>query len=218
MFDPPYDASTWIPYLQLLVEAIKGVAWPSAFAFLVYNFRDELRPLLANIKSLGPTGVTFSDARQISKTPDDGSDELATGSPTPLNNPVADRIRQNLTVQLEAFNSDSREEELIKSLTFRLLEKNFFTAYLNIFGSQISALEKLNVQPINKDRAKELFKDLQSEHEELRKFSLDQYLNYLFNWEFIERDEDGEQFRITQNGRDFLVFLQSHGLPKDRPL
>ncbi|WP_074787284.1 hypothetical protein [Roseovarius tolerans] len=119
-------------------------------------------------------------------------------------------------LELEAIPADKRQEKLIRGLTYRLLEKTFFAAYADIFGSQIRALEELNSRNISKSEADLMFKELQREFEPFKVWTLEKYLTFLFRFEFIEISED--VYSITQTGRNFLVFLSLHGLTKERSL
>src|SRR6056297_2419951 len=115
MFNPPYDAATGIPYLQLLVESIRAVAWPTEVVLVIWIFRDDLKPLLAKIESFGPSGVKISQPSQPTQSIE-GDSETALGE-IALSDPVAREIDQSIRNELNKIPQERQKEKLITGLT-----------------------------------------------------------------------------------------------------
>lgn len=54
-----YNPESGIPYLGLLTDLLKGIAWPLAAYFMAIAFKVELKQLLSRVIKAGPTGVVF---------------------------------------------------------------------------------------------------------------------------------------------------------------
>ena len=87
---------------------------------------------------------------------------------------------------------------------------------MNIFGSQIEVLEFLNATPATRDKLKSDFEKLKQSQEAFSSWGLDEYLQYLKNWQFIV--EENDRFQITSTGNLFLTFLAMQQLDKNKPL
>ncbi|WP_139194557.1 hypothetical protein [Roseovarius tolerans] len=101
MFEPPYEATTGIPYLQLFVELLRAVAWPMAIVLALWIFRNDLRPMLAKIESFGPSGVKLSQVSQSSQSLEsETKQKLADIELDPLTDPAAKRIEDNIFARI----------------------------------------------------------------------------------------------------------------------
>jgi hypothetical protein len=131
-----------------------------------------------------------------------------------LTDPAAATIEARNSKDLLSVAELSKQAVLLRALTTQELHKHFALAYSNIFSSQINALDALNSRAVTYEEAKEMFTKLQEEKEPFREWTLQKYLNFLVVWGFIARTQDG--YEITETGRNFLNFLVSNGLSKDR--
>ena len=216
MFHADYEPSTWIPYIVIILDFLKGVAWPLAALGIAALFSKEIKQILPRIKQLGPTGVHLESPEQEGSKPDDVTAAgIASVSLGPLIDPVAANFEENTNDILENIPEVERVPRLVRALAFQQLNKSFALAYHGIFGSQIRALRELNVRNISRSQADDWFKELQKENSAFAEWNLDEYLNYLFSWQLVE--ESMGLISITETGRNFLRFLVEHKLSEDRP-
>jgi hypothetical protein len=214
MFNPPYEASTWIPYLEIVLEFIRAIAWPVAAIIGASIFSKELKSLLPRIRKIGPTGFELDTAFQNDFGPNDMPERVVSNTLGNLNDPVAATIEARNLADLKSVPDAHKEAVLLRALTTQELFKYFALAYSNIFSSQIGVLEILNTRKVDNSDAKEMFRKLQDEKEPLRELTLEKYLNFLFIWKFIKHEEGA--YEITETGRNFLSFIVTTGLSKDR--
>ena len=216
MFHSDYQPSTWIPYLIVVLDFLKGMAWPLAALFIAALFSREIKQMIPRIRQVGPSGLHIESADQEGANPKELSkDGLSTVSVGELTDPVALAIENENRTFLEDIASEDQTARLLRALTVQQLYKSFAIAYSYIFGSQIRALRELNVRSISRPQAEHMLKELKADEPVLREWELDQYLNFLVAWDFIV-EEDG-WFKITVTGKNFLLFLTEHSLPDDRP-
>ncbi|MBN2742211.1 MAG: hypothetical protein JXR35_15060 [Rhodobacteraceae bacterium] len=225
-FDFPVE--TGLPYLQLLVETIQWVAWPIAAYLVALAFREPLSEILKKLRviSYGPGKAEFSVDQRTNPDalkslisadragPLEGAEEYSIARLSNAQKEVRDHIAQDLN----RFPDERREEILTIELALERLQKHFALAYANIFGSQIRALELLNQRQgrVSLSVAEDEFANLKREYEAFRDWSLPRYLQFLEDFNFVSV-KDGS-VEITPVGKDFIIWLDFHGLSKDRPL
>ncbi len=199
-----------------LIEAIVTVAiWPAALILLVLYLRQEISALLLRVSKVGTDGVKFHRA---SNQQDLSENVQATNLPSStleqLSDEVAAEVERRLKSDLESVSDENKIPILLRALTIERMNKTFAVAYSNIFGSQIRALESLNEKEIPKTEAEKKFKELQKNDPVFAEWDLERYANYLISWKFVKYSDD--LYSITSTGRDFLLFLTSNGLSKER--
>lgn len=215
MFHADYEPNTWIPYLVVLLDFLKGVAWSLAALGIAALFSKEIKQILPLIKQLEPGGLHLESPEQEWSKPDEiAAAGIASVSLEALVDPVVTKIKADTNTILESIPDAERVPRLVRALAVQQLSKRFTFAYYGIFGSQIRALRKLNVRNIPRGQADEWYKKLQAENPAFSDWNLDEYLNYLFKWGFI--GESMGVMSITETGWNFLRFLVEHKLSEDR--
>lgn len=199
----------------MLSDLLKGLAWPVAVAVVAFVFRHELIRVVPRITSVGPNGIVMAPSDQNSKVPESlDSTKLSANRMEPLVDPMAIEIESKNRELLETMRVEDREDRLLRSLTFEQMNKSFGIAYANIFGSQIGFLKSRNSLPISRQDAEIYFNNVKAAYPSLEGWSLDQYLQFLLSWRFIE--ENHGMLSITMTGRSFLQFIVAHGLSENR--
>ena len=132
----------WLFHSDL--KGLGAVLWPIVLAGAIYEFRAELRGLLARLRRVGATGAEFAEvsiAAQITAVPVDQA--LKAVAPSEIQpNYIRARV-EALRPELNAREPDdhSRREHL---LMLRLAEaqqsRDWQAVWLNIFASQLEAL------------------------------------------------------------------------------
>lgn len=210
--------STWLieflPFWESLFNLLAALAWPIAAIAIARIFRTEIKNLFLRVTKVSFSGAEFGLSHQ--KSPEDSVEKksLSQIETNELADPTMQRIESKNSKELATFQPEDREKILLRALTVAQLEKNFSIAYTSIFGSQIRALDLLNSRAVARVEAEELFKANSEGDTVLSSWTLDQYMNYLLAWEFVEY-HDGT-YKITETGRNFLRFLTNTGLSKER--
>lgn len=223
MLEFPYQVSSGIPYIALLVEALRWVSWPIAAMVVAHVLKDPIVAAANRLRGLAYGGVKADFASQTSRA-ETLDEPLAQTTKTPnalIERNMSEALKQVsafVEQELKAFPEEQKIEVLIVSVAAERLQKHFALAYANIFGSQIRALEMLNQKnyAILISEASQMFTELQAQHEEFRDWTLEKYLSFLRNFQLVEVDE--KEIRLTPIGRDFVVWLNAAGLDKDRAL
>ncbi len=214
LIDPTY----WIPLGEFIVAFFKATAWPGAVVLVAFWFSKEVKTLIPRISKVSLSGVEISQSVQRANDPKElDKGILKGGDADKLNDPVARKIEEKYVADLDKLDpndSGEREKALIRSLTQQHMQKHFAIAYANIFGSQIRALHELNSRNITIEEAEKMFVELKLEQPALETWTLEQYLNYLFVWRFI--DKNGNAISITETGKNFLHFLVLNSLSESR--
>lgn len=226
MIDYPYEPATWLPYLALVVEFVRVVAWPVAAAAAVVVLRQPVLSLIPRISTLRAPGIEVNiesaKERQIAKTHSSEHESVIQESGRVVRNlPRTEAIQQveaKIRELLERFPQAEREDLLVNALAADRLERHFALAYINIFGSQIRALQLANERGgfISRAEAEKEFESLKQYTEPLKDWTLDRYTAFLESNEFVRRTPEG--FQLTNFGRDFIGFLIRSGLPTSKPL
>lgn len=205
---------TWLEFFAYIVGRL---AWPGAVVFAACLFRSEVSDLIARMKGLSASGAEFevqgNASAAIAEARGDAEIESA---PHSFQTAEATSILEANCKALEDIPDRDRTKTLLHALTNQQYEKMFALIYADIFGSQIRALEELNVRPVSREEAGKMLYDLKKDTPALRNVGLDQYLSFLKQWNLIE-ERDGTFF-ITGFGKDFLRFRTGAGLSPNRPL
>lgn len=201
--------------LELLESITMAAIWPTVLISLIWYFRHEISALIERIKHIGTGGVGFHSSAGQQNSPDNvAATQLSPSTLESLPDGVAAEVERRLKSDLESVSDDNKIPILLRALTIERMNKTFAVAYSNIFGSQIRALESLNEKNFSKGEAEKEFKELQKNDPVFVEWDLERYADYLISWKFVECSDD--IYSITIAGRDFLLFLTSNGLSKDR--
>jgi hypothetical protein len=109
-------------------------------------------------------------------------------------------------------------ETLIRQLAAQQCVTFFERTYRVIFGSQISAMDFLNTSsPVPASLIEAVFFDTAKNFEQAfySDFTFTQWLAFMLENMLIA--QDGENFGISVQGRDFLVWMVNSGLPHSKP-
>ena len=203
---------SWIEFFAVVLPP---AFWPFTVAFVAMVLGPKLIAELPRVHKLGPAGVELFrlEPTQESSAEDLGSG-LAIENLEELGDPVAKELEQTILEDISKFPEQERQERLVRALTNSQMARSFLLAYSSIFGSQIRALERLNTRHISRDEAQDMFLELQSSDPVFEGWTLDDYLQFLIHWKFIEYENTA--YHITTTGQNFLLFLTSSQLLKDR--
>ncbi|WP_143597869.1 MULTISPECIES: hypothetical protein [unclassified Thioclava] len=226
MLNVSYEPSTGLPYIALLVEALRWLSWPVAIVVIAFIFREPLKGLLRNIKHLtvGNNRAEFIPQQRGNSGALDDSlpGEQRSNKVLPILEenltPAQREIRDSVREELEDHPEHERLEILIAAVAKERLLRHFASAYSNIFGSQIRALELLNQRggQISLEEARKEYAILQKELTDLASVPFEGYIRYLTDFRLV--DVDAECIRLTPIGRDFVIWLNAIGANKDKPL
>lgn len=216
-----YAPETALPYLMLLVEALKAVGWPVAIVFMVWWLRVPILSLIPRINSLKAPGleVGLDSAKesQIAKTEPRDLRQVSVVAGLPKTDAII-ALESQVRNELPKYPRSEHEDLLINAVAVLNLEKHFSLVYMNIFGSQIRALQAINERggQISLTDAEEGFEEIKQAVAELRDWTLERYTAYLESNGLLVRDSN--KIKLTPVGRDFISFLVRHGLSTQKPL
>lgn len=198
-------------------------AWPGSIVviaiFFMVFFHKDISALLARIQKISKEGILTS-SHQPQKVPESKStaEELmrAFDSKVLLEQETSikkDLERRGLSNQQETLNV------LVRHLAATQLA--LFFEYVNtlIWGSQVGILQHLNSTPQGETSEKlKSFYDYAAiiYPDAFANYSIEQYLGFLVTSKLIT--QIGDQYLITDLGRDFLGYLVNTGRTGFRPL
>lgn len=217
MIDHPYAPETLLPYLLLVVELAKAIAWPASVLLIFFVLREPIATLLSRIRNLSAAGVEVglepkqeklsanSDPAIISKVSDEKTEAFRA---------LEELIRKDLT----KIDPANREELLINQLTGEKLLRHFTSTYSQIFGSQIALLRSLeqSEKGMSLVELENYFKEVQSRYPELKDWDSIQYVRFLEGSRLLNKENGA--IILTDIGADFLKWITSTGLSEARGL
>lgn len=129
-------------------------------------------------------------------------------------------VEKHLLEMLETFVPDKQIPILTQALAQTRLEVHFERVHRMIFGSQIEGLKLLNQEPqgrTTRDQAEKWFNEnVKAKNPEFYADArFENWIKYLVGTLLVEAEANS--VKITDIGRDFLVYRQAVGLPDDRP-
>lgn len=129
--------------------------------------------------------------------------------------PAVDEVRNWLSGRLNEFPDGERPARLLGFAAETHIRADFFRAYVNIYGSQLSLLRIANMSggAVTLEVARRTFEEaLARNTEPAHPFKeLDQWLDFLKRCVFVETNEHAVV--LTQRGKLFLHFMVEEGLP-----
>ena len=204
----------WVSWLEFFATVLPAYAWAIAAIVVALIFRPIVGKVLPRLAKLGPSGAEFHREGTQRSTDVAPPPIQSPHNEEPLTDPVAIELEEKINRDLGNIDDNEKEQRLIRALTYSQLNRHFALAYANIFGSQIRALERLNAQSVTHLEAQQLFEELQKVDDSFKDWTLKNYLQFLFAWRFIK--EEGGALHITPTGQNFLVFITTSHLSKDR--
>ncbi len=98
-----------------------------------------------------------------------------------------------------------RENILIRLMATLIIYDLFERTWLNIFGSQLKALQRLSTTPLSLAELRQYYEDgVINNTQFYEKYSFEQWLTFLRNWVLILQQD---KIEITVRGREFLKYI-----------
>jgi hypothetical protein len=210
-----------LPFWQQIFTLLATVSWPLALIVIVRT----LHPMFSRIFS--DRGISFEGVgTQIRiderKHAQDDSESLAV---TPLSaakltlprTVAIDEEETALRSAIEQLPPADRNDIVINALAIERLEKHFALTYVDIFGSQLVFLQKINERgsAIAAADGEIFFSEVKSRVPELSDWDFGKYCNYLVQRNLIRVSANIE---LTPVGKDFIHFVVRYGLRTDKGL
>lgn len=204
----------WMEWAKTIIDLLKGTAWPLSVVFIVWIFRREIRERIKDIVSLGMGGAVLQPSSQPNPVkPETGLKPEA--HPLPTVRALAEKIEQ----QLAGMPPDTHVSRLIYALAEAQTERNFEFIWGLIFASQIHALRLLANEPsvAMKDAREYYENEIRPKNDGLKELSFDDWSRFLYGQNLISNVPPG-RIAITDNGRDFLVYVDTLKQSFERPM
>lgn len=208
-----------------MLQTILGMGWPLAtLLFAIFGtliFRKPLYGFIERVRHVGKDGVSTNEIpkAQIEETKKKAVEDLMRLGDSALLQEIEKSILSDLQIRGLDCATDS-VKILSRHLAATRIALEFEQVHSVIFGSQIYLLKKLNEYPgvgLNSDFVKKHFIDVQLLFPvDLGNWTLENYLNFLFNRFLIRKDFDS--YRITVRGAEFLMWMVRMGRSESRPL
>ncbi|HMJ44397.1 MAG TPA: hypothetical protein VK522_19190 [Pseudolabrys sp.] len=199
---------------QLLVDLLKGLAWPAVALILGFLFKTELRSLFPRIIKAGPGGIELDREKQRIPRSTGELQEL----PGLQRTAKMAEIEKSIHQALELYDSNKQVDLLVRHLAQSRLETVFERIYGAIFGSQILGLRALantGGGSVSKEEAIKFFDDVKSKYPEFYgKSTFEDWISFLRSFELVR--DNGNSVEITELGRDFLLYLTARGLSENK--
>ena len=201
----------WLEWAKTTFDLLKGIAWPFAAFGIVWIFRKQIRDRIPDLASFGPSGAVLNPPQQRISSQQLATLEVAS-HPLATVNMVVDIVRADLA----DFTPEAKEPRLIRALAEARVLTNFESVFGVIFGSQIEALKLLLEGPIAFSDAEKRFEEEVSPIATGGQDSLsfEAWSRFLLFTYLVELN--GDQFSITQKGRDFAEWVATtkSGIPR----
>lgn len=213
-------------WLSAVVEIVKAIAWPIVVFLAVWRFRTEIIAFL----SLIPKGKKFEVDMLGVKARIDVAEQQQSGQQNPAvekiditfsldpsHRQAVNLIEQRLHAEIKALDSNKREAILVRALALSRMEAGHEFTYNRIFGSQILGLKRLNeMGRASIDDAREFFNPFAEQFPHIyANYGFDGWLGFLKNGGLIV--QTNSFLKITEFGRDFLIYLTDRRLAENKP-
>jgi hypothetical protein len=211
----------WLEFVKVLVP----LGWPIVTVIVTLLLKGEIFTFLRTILQRnfefelpgGFKGKVDAAEQQKSADQNPAAKELTEAAPNPSQSPALNRIVTELQNALTKIDKQARETTLVRALAETRLRAGHEFLYNRIFGSQISALKRLNeIGQATVDDARQFFKPYAEQFPQLySKYGFDKWAGFLeSNGLVVQKDGLME---ISDFGRDFLVYLTTMRLPENKP-
>ncbi|WP_143518891.1 hypothetical protein [Pseudomonas fragi] len=212
--------ATWEWFERVCVGLWTGLGWPHSaliiFLIAVYFFKNEIKNVIPRIKRFGTNGLELeSPPPQIQPSVSPGELKEFSEGEFPHSYGI---VLGLVTKQLEEKNDQDKFKFLLSDdVRWRVLWY-FENIYSFIFGGQIRFLELLNQRGMNgvslseAQQKWEEYKEINKPH--MDDWEMQPYLDFLIVKELIV--VEGEGFKITITGNEFLVWMAKNGRSSNR--
>lgn len=206
------------------VELVRALAWPITVVVVALAFKSEflafIPPMLRRKIELELPGgfkakIGAAEQQQGGNPTDKKLDENPAIKPSPR--AALNLIETRLRGELESMDAARKEPVLLRELAQSRLEMGHEFTYNRIFGSQILALKRLNeVGCATVDDAREFFKPYAEQFPQIySNYGFDGWLGFLISNSLIV--QNGSVLKISDFGRDFLIYLTDRRLTESKP-
>lgn len=210
--------------MEEITKIISCLGWPHITLifgiFFIIIFYTPIIAFINRIKTVGKEGVTTDGSLgvQDKKTQKKAVEELMNIG----DSVVRDYLEQTIMHDLSSRGLETEGDTiklLVRYLAATQLALDYEQIYNLIFGSQILLLKRLNEvvgQGKPKEYIDEYFAKVQTTFTDLKTWSLDQYLDFLFKSTLITNVSG--KYHITNKGVDFLSWMIRNGRTENRGL
>ncbi len=222
------------PLVSSVLDLIGRLAWPAVVLLLARRFEPQLRELFARIRE-GPVGTKFDPAQtqagarasgiEAGLTTPSAAAALLPGAgakpediPDPVN-PVVARAAKAIQedTKLTAYqNPETRAKLLAIALGAAQTALNFDRIHRFIWASQMAILRHLDRAGTGGEteaNVRKYYETAAAKYPALfGAYPFERYIGYLTNANLIE--QAGDSFRISDDGREFLKYVITAGLPE----
>ena len=207
--------------MEDISKTIAGIRWPPialifSIVFIIV-FRSPISAFIGRIRSVGKGGVTTDSSPEVQheKQRKKAVEDLLNVGDSVVINELEQLIITDLSARDLETEGDSIKV-LVKHLAVNQLELDFEQIHSLIFGSQISLLKRLNEvagQGKPKEFMEDYFSSVQNTFEELRSWTLEKYLDFLFGRTLVTTAT--VNYHITNKGVEFLAWMVRTGHRED---
>jgi len=201
-----------------IIGPLTGLAWPVIVAVAIWYFRTEIGEAIGRLKQIGPSGVGFTAPRQ-NEVRDLRAPETVRPAATlpPAKTTTINLFEQQTKASLESTPADMREPFLIRHLSEVRLELALERIYRQIFGSQISLLYQMNLSPVSRQRAEQIYAKAAGEYSDFYStYSFEQWLGFLWSAGLIV-DATQQVLAPTPAVPEFLSYMVANHLTHAKP-
>lgn len=196
---------------------MEHLAWPLAVIIIVFVFRKQISNLIERIQKISKSGIQ-THPQQPQETTDRSSaaEELMRAFDSITLREQEENIRRNLE-QRGITEQQERINILIRHLAAAQLIRHFEYVNNMIWGSQIRLLRFLNTLSTGAtvNMVRPFYEQANLPGEFAERYPIESYLDFLTSNNLVILE--GDHYKITQLGRDFLQYLIAMGRSEDRP-
>ncbi|EHP92853.1 hypothetical protein [Methylorubrum extorquens] len=205
--------------LDLVKELARSLAWPIVVTIIAFRYKDEFKQVTPRVKRLGPSGLELDVPNAQEHVTNDvlsSSGNLKSKTYMPKPSPPIAALEERLRIEVEKIEEANRVDVLLRELATTRLVAAFEFILSLIFGSQIEGLKALDERSqVTVEEAKEFFKQYYNTNPDFYTKGFEGWIGFLEVQELVKQ-ENG-MVRITDFGREFLVFLTQRRLPYSKP-
>lgn len=210
-----------LPFWQQFFDLVASVAWPIAIIVVFL----KIRPLVAQMFSeRGFSFEGFGAHLRVEERKNAQVSESTRAKPIFLGGNLQlprtqaiDEEEKKLLLALEKIPEDNQPGIMINALAIERLEKNFALIYLNIFGSQMIFLQKINERggSVSIADAEDFFSEVKGKVAEFSDWNFEKYSAFLVRNGLLTVSDE---VNLTAAGKDFIHFIIRYGLSTEKLL
>jgi hypothetical protein len=206
-----------------LIASFAPFAWPLAVLLVALLYKKAVFTLF---QALLEKSFSFELPGGFKLTTKGADQQKAEASSVPAKlrevpnvrrTPAIEKLEQELLSQIKAFKEEDRVGILALSLAEAQLAAAFGQIYALIFGSQILGLSELaKLSKVTNEEANLFFIEYAAKRFPLiyANYDFSGWMRFLLSNNLIEQDQN--DIRITDTGRDFLLWLEKTRLPVNK--